>query len=366
MSRTLLAVLLGAGLTAAAVAQDKPKGKPKALPRIAIDDPAKAKADPDFTVQGEYEGDAKTSEVADKVGIQVVSEGEGRFRAVAYRGGLPGAGWNGKRPDPVPAVRENGKVVIKDEKGAILGYITDGTITLAAPASGTLKKVERRSPTLRVKPPEGAVVLFGGPDDVAKWDRGRLAELSDGKFLSVRGKGGDIRTKQAFGSFTAHVEFRLAWMPNSRGQGRSNSGVYAQDRYEIQVLDSFGLSGENNECGGIYTQHKPLVNMCYPPVQWQTFDIEFTAARYDRLSALAAVLGSPAYNTTFTLPQFEGNKKTTNARLTVRHNGVVIHDNVELPKECPGGRPEDPSPGALRLQDHGDPVVYRNVWVVEK
>ena len=159
----------------------------------------------------------------------------------------------------------------------------------------------------------------GGPDDVSKWDKGKIAELSDGKFLAVS-KTGSIRSKEKFGAFKAHVEFRLPWMPNSRGQGRANSGVYVQDRYEIQVLDSFGLKGENNECGGVYTQFKPLVNMCLPPMQWQTYDIDFTPA------------------------QFEGDKKTKPARLTVRHNGVTIHDGVELKGPCPGGKPETPDP----------------------
>jgi hypothetical protein len=108
------------------------------------------------------------------------------------------------------------------------------------------------------------------------------------------------------------------------------------------VLDSFGLKGENNECGGIYTQHKPLVNMCLPPLAWQTYDIEFTPAEFDA-----------------------DGKKTKNARTTILHNGVKIHDNVEHPKECPAGQKETAKPGPFQLQDHGDPVVYNNIWVVE-
>src|SRR5262249_60764880 len=110
------------------------------------------------------------------------------------------------------------------------------------------KKVERKSKTLGMKPPAGAVVLFGGPGDEKNWDGGKLVELSDGKFLNM-----GIKSKQKFAAFKAHVEFRTPWMPNSTGQGRGNSGVYLQDRSEGQGLDSFRLSGEHSECGGART-----------------------------------------------------------------------------------------------------------------
>jgi hypothetical protein len=344
MPRTLPAALLIAGLIAAAVgpadAQDRKTGK---LPRIAVDDPAKAKEDPDFAVQGEYVGHAGTSKKDTTASAaQVVALGGGRFDVKWYNGGLPGAGWDGKPAEVLRGERKDGKVILsrtQEGKTVEVGMIEDGKLTIAPIAEMT--KTERKSPTLGARPPEGAVVLFDGPDDVAKWDRGRLAELSDGKFLAVS-RTGNIRSKQAFGAIKAHVEFRLPWMPNSRGQGRGNSGVYIQDRYEVQVLDSFGLSGENNECGGIYTQYKPLVNMCLPPMQWQTYDIEFTPAEFDA-----------------------GGKRTKPARLTLLHNGVKIHDAIEFKGPTPGGQPEKPTPGPLHLQDHGDPVVYRNVWVVE-
>jgi hypothetical protein len=132
-------------------------------------------------------------------------------------------------------------------------------------------------------------------------------------------------------------------MPNDRGQQRGNSGVYLLDQYEVQVLDSFGLSGENNECGGIYQISKPAVNMCLPPLSWQTYDIDFTAAKVD------------------------GDKKVAPAHAVIKHNGVQIHD-LKLPRATPGGGRMDERPGPFFLQDHGggDPVRYRNIWVVEK
>jgi len=147
-----------------------------------------------------------------------------------------------------------------------------------------------------------------------------------------------------FGSFTIHIEFRAPFQPWARGQGRGNSGFYAQGRYETQMLDSFGLSGEWNECGGVYQIAKPSVNMCYPPLSWQTYDIEFVQAVYD-----------------------EDGNKTENAKFTVLHNGVNIHDDVELTHATTASpMKEGPEPGPVFLQNHGNPVRYRNIWVVPK
>jgi hypothetical protein len=133
-------------------------------------------------------------------------------------------------------------------------------------------------------------------------------------------------------------------MPAAVGQARGNSGCYLQGRYEVQVLDSFGLEGKNNECGGIYTVRAPDVNMCYPPLAWQTYDIDFTAARYDAAG-----------------------KKTHDALLTVRHNGEVVQKGVRVPQPTRAAPlKESPEPGPVYLQDHGNPVVYRNIWLVEK
>lgn len=343
MLRSLLSGLFAAGLVFAAglsgsTAQDeKKKDTPKKAARIAIAEPKDAAKDPDFAIQGEYEGGNKD----EKFGAQVIARGEGKFAVKVYRGGLPGAGWDGKAKDVLTGTAEtkDGKTTATMKFGAetTTATIGDGKFTVTAPVQLELKRVERTSKTIGAKPPEGAVVLFGAEGDEKNWNGGKLVTLSDGKYLDV-----GVKSKQKFGAFKAHVEFRLPWMPNSTGQQRGNSGVYFQDRYECQVLDSFGLSGENNECGGIYTQHKPLVNMCLPPLVWQTYDIEFTPAAFDK-----------------------DGKKTKNGRATVYHNGVKIHDNIEFPKECPGGQKETAEPGPFQFQNHSDPVVFRNVWVVE-
>jgi len=322
---------------AISTAQDK-KEPAKKRERIALSEPKDVAKDPDFAIQGEYVGEIHSDTGKSKIGMQVIAKGLGEFDVKALMGGLPGDGWDGKTTKKASAkLSENGSTAIVGQDFS--GTIMNGTITLEKDSKhpgGMLKKVVRKSSTLGAEPPKGALVLFGGPGDESKWDGGKIVELSDGKFLNM-----GIKSKEKFGAFKAHVEFRLPWMPNSTGQGRANSGVYLQDRYEVQVLDSFGLNGENNECGGIYTLHKPLVNMCYPPMAWQTYEIDFTPAEFDA-----------------------DGKKTNNARTTILHNGVKIHDNVELKGPTGGGQAETAMPGPFQLQNHGDPLVYQNIWVV--
>jgi hypothetical protein len=287
-------------------------------------------AGPDFVVQGEYVGTIGDNA---KVGAQVIALGSGRFDAVLYTKGLPGAGWDRKT-----VVRLRGETTdqVPQFKGKnIQGTIKDGQFAGTAENNipFTLKRIERQSPTLGATPPPGATVLFDGTN-VDAWSVGKIVE---DHLLGVPAK-----TKQKFENFLLHIEFRTPFMPFSRGQGRGNSGVYLADQYEVQVLDSFGLEGLDNECGGIYQQAKPLVNMCLPPLSWQTYDIEFRAARF-----------APDEKT-----------KRQNAVVTIRHNGVPIQYELELKHATPGGGRSDEHAGSTFLQNHGNPVRFRNIWIV--
>lgn len=270
--------------------------------------------DPDFAFQGEY----TDAEADDDAGAQVIALGDGQFRCVIYPGGLPGDGADVENELSVEGNQEEIQAVLDQHQ---------------------LKRVERSSETLGMEPPEGAIVLFDGTQEslADHWRDG--ARMTDGGLL-MQG----VTTTDLMGDFTLHLEFLLPYMPKARGQGRSNSGMYLQGRYEVQILDSFGLEGLDNECGGIYSISRPDVNMCLPPLVWQTYDVEFTAARFDSA----------------------GNKEE-NAHTVIRLNGVVIHDR-ELDHGTPGGPldSESADPGPLYLQDHGNPVRFRNIWYVAK
>lgn len=327
--RSVVAACAVSGMLMASGAAVQAADKPD-----AVTDPAKA--DADFALQGEYSGTIKHDDKEGKLGVQVVALGDGMFLAAGYMGGLPGDGWDKSERKVAEGKLENGAVVFT--KGGLTATLKDGKLTFTDEGGntlGTAEKVQRKSPTLGAKPPENAVVLFDGTSP-EKFKGGRMTE--DG--LLMQG----LTSHELYQGFTLHVEFMTPYMPKARGQGRGNSGFYAQGRYEVQILDSFGLSGENNECGGIYTVKSPDQNMCFPPLSWQTYDIDFTPAVFDA----------------------EG-KKTANARMTVKHNGVVIHDNVEVPNETRASPlKEGPAPGPIYFQDHGNPVRFKNIWLAPK
>ena len=248
---------------------------------------------------------------------------KGKFLVATYQGGLPGAGWD--KSKIVSEVLERADF---EEKVA------------------TLKRIERTSKTLGAKAPENAVIVFHGkPSEYFK------GTIKDGLLWA------GSETTTLVGSFKMHLEFRLPFKPATTpsSQDRGNSGVYIFNNYECQVIDSFALDliaennpfpmkSENNQwCGSFYKTKLPDTPMVFPPLVWQTYDIDFTA------------------------PVFEGDKKVKNARITVKQNGVTIHNDYELKKGtgAGAGRPEKEK-GLIFFQGHGNPVAFRNVWIVEK
>jgi hypothetical protein len=191
--------------------------------------------------------------------------------------------------------------------------------------------------------PNDSIVLFDGRDfsqwigedgNSVKW------QLAKGAMIVVPGTS-SIVTKRDFQDFRLHVEFYIPQLPpDLQGEARGNSGIYIQRRYEVQILDSYGLQPAKNGCGAIYKIKAPDKNVSKRPLEWQCFDILFRA------------------------PRWEDGKKVEGARITVLQNNVVIHNNVLIPDKTGAGQPEGLEPGPIKLQEHGSPIQFRNIWIV--
>jgi hypothetical protein len=199
-------------------------------------------------------------------------------------------------------------------------------------------------------PPSDAIVLFGG-SDLSAWVSERDGsfpkwQVENGTFTVVKGTGG-IKTKQGFGDVQVHIEWRSPSEVKGEGQGRGNSGLFLMGQYEVQILDSYNnKTYSNGQAASIYKQHVPLANATRPPGEWQTYDVFFTAPRFNKDGHVV----SPA-------------------RVTVIHNGVLVQHNVEIKGGTSYiGIPTYKAHGdklPIHLQDHGDPVSFRNIWVRE-
>ena len=307
-----------------------------------------------FQIQGEYVDETNHR------GYQVIARGEKDFVVMGYQDGLPGDGWDrskarffgkGEFKDGqlvvtgekmnIPRKGDEADVIFNDaQKARVLhGTFEDGKYYFDFGKKVEIKRVERKSPTLGMKAPEGAIVLFDGSNTDAFDGKVNVSDKQENAIWSEA----RLKPFEKDRPYTLHMEFMLSFMPNATGQARSNSGVYLQEEYECQVLDSFGLEGENNECAGFYQQLKPIVNACFPPLTWQTYDFDVTPAKFN-----------------------DKGEKIANAVITVKHNGILVHDKAELAHETPGGKTEKTEAGEARgvfLQGHGNKVQYRNIWI---
>lgn len=194
--------------------------------------------------------------------------------------------------------------------------------------------------SLGARPPEGAIILFNGRnmEGWVKTDGKTPAKWAVTDSFMTVGRG-SIMTEKRFGDLQLHLEFNVPYMPTAHGQGRGNSGVYFAGTYELQVLDSYKLKPADNDCGAIYHQVAPAVNACKPPLQWQTYDVTFHKAR------------------------LEQGKVVQKARVTVIQNGLKTIDNAEISPTAGGIDLPEGQDGPILLQDHGNPVEYRNIWI---
>ena len=230
---------------------------------------------------------------------------------------------------------------------ALLSFLV--TITNVGSAAEYLNGIKWTAPAIVTpgktddQPPSDAVVLFDGTD-FSKWENGERWSAKDGIGYAGKGK---IVSKDKFGDCQIHVDWASPETVKGSGQGRGNSGIFLMGIYEIQVLDSYeNETYHDGQAGAIYKQTPPLVNAMRPPTEWNTYDIFWTAPRFNENGTLK----SPAY-------------------ITAVHNGVLIQNHFELKGDTPFNRPpkytKHAAKGPISIQDHGNPVRFRNIWVRE-
>lgn len=199
--------------------------------------------------------------------------------------------------------------------------------------------------------PSDAIVLFNGTDLSREWtsnDGGEPGWIVEDGAVTVKKGEGTIKTKRVFGDCQLHIEWRTPAEVVGQSQGRGNSGIFLQGKYEVQVLDNYeNRTYRNGQAGSIYKQHAPLVNACKKPGEWQTYDIIYTAPRWT-----------------------DDGEYFTPPKITVLHNGVLVQNNAEVRGPTvfigvPEYAVEKHGKGSLTLQDHGNPVSYRNIWIRE-
>lgn len=289
---------------------------------------------PDTPVWSDVEKAAKEFDGFDFIGEYVsekramqVTPSEGKFYLSQYQGGLPGSGWEG-------GAITHEWIEAYEIKQRLMGW----------------KKVDRSADFTGKKPPKNAIVLFDGSNANA-WNNGKV---NNGNLKA------GTRTKQKFRDFRLYFEFLIPLKPEPpiSHPHRGNSGVFMLGAYEVQIADTFGLNPDpsawkditmlkpvNTWCGSIYGIRGAEMNVCLPPLSWQSMEIEFKAAK------------------------FKDGKKVAPAVISVTQNGVKVHDNVSLPSGT-GGGPDGPraevAEGPITLQNHSNPNWFRNIWIVPR
>ena len=365
-----LAVAVGVLLTAETRGQTLDKAAEEAAKKL-FEPQAIGSA---LRLQGEYVG--KDGER--RVGVQVVARKDRCFHALLLEGGLPGDGWDGQRYGLLESAQGvEGRVEFASPSDAGVSAVLDerGLLLKRGGHEALLKRVERMSKTLGLQPPTGAVVLFGGgKPNVDMFEQrtdieGLTAPVMYGEHLMA----GAV-TKRKFRDYTMHVEFMTGWEPQNIPWRRADAGIYMLSRYEVAIGDSFGfdfdLSGATSPdrpkfgndltqtqqfpvakgtgaprvCGSVFTYSSKVPNACFPPLVWQTLDIDFQAPRFDG----------------------EG-KKTSKAVISVKLNGQPTVEKLEINGPTPHGfkGPEAPD-GPIWFEAFGRRVLYRNIWVLER
>lgn len=307
-----------------------PVSLPAATPTYV--DPAKT--DDDYPFIGEFAGACTVDGKPVPYGVQINALGKKKFLVSITRGGLPGAGWDESKREKKEVEREGQAIAGTWSLGKFSATPAAFTVFPKEGAEVVWKRVDRVSPTLGAKPPENAVVLFDGTSMDA-FETGKMTK--DGLLQE------DAVTKKLYQNFKLHLEFRTPYKPEARGQDRGNSGVYMQRKYECQILDAFALEESIDNTGAVYSIHPALVNACLPPLVWQTYDIEYHNGEY-----------AP-----------DGEVKTW-PKVTAVLNGVVVQKDTELKKQSRWAAVKaGPHPGPIWFQGHGNPVRFRNIWLVE-
>ena len=297
---------------------------------------------------GEYSGVFYPDRVTEmKAKAYVMGEGDSVYRLIIEA--IPSGNLPGKTIE-IYGVEEGPSVLLFGRSDGYhwAGQIKNGHLSASSKYHQhfELDKANRRSPNAGAEPPENAIVLLpfeeGQAPDLSAWTNQEWEVLEDGSMRVVPGKGSSKTVRKFSDIKHFHMEFKLPYEPTNLLQHRANSGVFFNENYEVQILDSFGLGLTSGDCGAIYNLVRARINASLPPETWQTYDITFKAPRMD-----------------------DSGKVIELPRISVIFNGVKVHDNREIPFSTYNDEKPHKASGSIELQDHGHRIQFRNIWLVE-